>query len=421
MSKLRVVRASWAVVGIGLLVLGCSSSDPKAKTEASGGTGNAAGDSGVANGGAFAASGAGGGSARGGASSQGGTGGTAGASVSSNPLCPAKGPVVKGATPFADGVEVVSTENDARFLVVSEQFVYWANNNVIKRLSVENNSVETVVDRSKTSFKIQGLAVDETNVYFSESGASAVAPGPLGVAKAPLDGKSEPISLANEGPGATASSMAGITVAAGYVYYLNLRTQEFARVSVDGGEPTIIVRTVNPSMMTVAGGFLWFMHPRTNTIDNVHLLRVPIDAVAPPADTPSSAINVPPGAEVIAPVFNYQPTAVSADATHVYYDDENKVMQVPIAGGTPEIIAQAADTDGFVGSKNTTYVGYIVPTKSGVFWDADSGGCVPVWKSALDGSSTEVAVQTVNYPALLGANATHLYFSASGQILRVPL
>jgi hypothetical protein len=322
--------------------------------------------------------------------------------------------------PFADGVEIVSTENDARFLAVSEQFVYWANNNVIKRFSVADNSVETVVDRSKTSFKIQGLAIDDANVYFSESGVSAVAPGPLGVAKAPLDGKSGPISLANEGPDATASSMAAITVAAGYVYYLNLRTQEFARVSVDGGEPTILVRTVNPSTMTVAGGFLWFMHPRTNAIDNVHLLRVPIDAVAPPADTAPTATNVPPGAEVIAPVFNYQPTAVSADATHVYYDDEDKVMHVPIAGGTPEIIAQASETDGFLG-KDTTYVGYIVPTKSGVFWDADSGGCVPVWKSAFDGSGTVSAVHTVNYPALLGANGTHLYFSASGQILRVPL
>jgi len=304
---------------------------------------------------------------------------------------------------------------------VRDQFVYWANNNVIRRISVADNTEEIIVDRSQTEFKIQGLAVDDNNVYFSESGLGAGAAGPLGVAKAALDGKSEPLSIAKEGPDAAASSMAGLTVAGGYVYYLNLRTQEIARVSVDGGEPTIMVRTVNPSTMTVAGGFLWFMHPRTNAIDHVNLVRVPIDAVAPPADTAPTAVNVPPGAEAVAPVFNYQPTGVSADADYVYYDDENKVMRIPIAGGTPKLIAQTDDTPGFMGSTNTTYVGYIVPTPKNVYWDNDSGGCVSVMRSALDGSSTAPAVHTVKYPSLLGANATHLYFSASGQILRIRL
>jgi hypothetical protein len=348
-------------------------------------------------------------------------GGSAGAMASSNPLCPAKGPVVASPTPFADGVQIASSETGARFLAVSDEFVYWANNNVIRRISVADNSEEIVVDRSKTEFKIQGLGVDASNVYFTESGLGAGAAGPLGVAKAPLDGMSEPISIAKESPDAAASSMAGLTVAGGYVYYLNLRTQEIARVSVDGGEPTIMVRTANPSTMTVAGGFLWFMHPQTNAIDNVNLLRVPVEAVAPPADTPATAVNVPPGAEAVAPVFNYQPTGVSADAEYVYYDDKNKVMRVPIAGGAPKLIAQAEDTPGFAGLTNTTYVGYIVPTKNGVYWDNDSGGCVSVMRSALDGSSTAPAVHTVMYPSHLGANATHLYFNASGQVLRIPL
>ena len=98
------------------------------------------------------------------------------------------------------------------------------------------------------------------------------------------------------------------------------------------------------------------------------------------------------------------------------------------AAGTPRanpeyclghIIAQADGTPGFAGSTDTTYVGYIVPTKKGVYWDNDSGGSV--MRSALDGSSTTPAVHTVIYPSQLAANATHLYFNAVGQILRIPL
>ncbi len=399
---------SRVVVGVlaSALALGCGTSSDSSGKSAEGGTGGAAGG---------VSGGAGSGGHTGGTAN---TAGSAGALVSSNPLCPTSGPVVAGSTPLPDGVEVASTHQDARLLVVSDSFAYWANGSIIRRISVAGNAEEVIVDRSATKYTIQGIAIDDKNVYFTETGLGAAAGGPLAVAKAPLDGKGEPVSIANEGPGA-ASSMAGLTVADGYVYYFNLRTAEIARVSVDGGTPTVMVRGANPSKMTVAGGYLWFMHPITNN-DNSNLIRVALDAEAPPAGTAASAVNVPPGTEAVAPVFNYQPTAVSADAQYIYYDDENKVMRIPIAGGTPELIAQAPDHSGFM-SQDKTYVDYIVPSASGVFWDAEGSNCGYLMKSALDGSSSAPLVNAVGFPSMLGVNATHLYFNAAGQILRVPL
>jgi len=288
---------------------------------------------------------------------------------------------------------------------------------VIRRISVADSTEEVIVDRSDTDFTIQGLAIDEDNVYFSESGLIRPVPA-LGVAKAPLDGSGEPTSIASEGPEAT-SSMGILTAADGYVYFLNNRTSEISRVSADGGDPTVLVREANPSGMVVAGGYLWFMHPRTNALDNVNLLRVPVDAEAPPEGTPSEAVNVPPGAEAVAPVYNYSPTGVSADSEYVYYDDANKVMRVRLEGGTPEIIAEAADHSGFVGAE-TTYVSAVVPAITAVFWDT-AGSCSPILTSAFDGSSTTNFIEAVRGPSLLAVNPTHLYFSAGGQILRAPL
>jgi hypothetical protein len=431
---MSVVEVSSSKAAVWLLVsalaLGCSTNESAAKGDnggtgaGSGGTAGTSGDtagSGAMGGAAAGASTGGSGAVGAGVGGSSGAGGSAGTMVSTNPLCPTSGPIVPGSMPFPGGVEVASPETDAKLLAVSDDFVYWANDNIIRRISVADNTEQVILDRSDTDFTLEGLAIDETNVYFSEAGTTPVAPGPLGVAKVPLDGQGDPVSLANEGPDATASSMAGLTVADGYVYFLNLRTQEIARVSVDGGDATVIVREANPSTMTVAGGYLWFMHPMSNASDNVNLLRVPIDAVAPPADTPSDAVNVPPGAEAVAPVFNYHPTGVSADADYVYYDDANKVMRVPIDGGTPELVAQADDHSGFAGSE-TTYVGFIAPAKSGVFWDVENGpACGSLMQSAFDGSSSTPFVSAVTSPWLLGVNSKYVYFSAAGQILRVPL
>lgn len=412
-----------------VLALGCGS---EKNPPASGAAGNDAvgsggkddGDVGSGGGGRVSASSGSGGRAgdeHGGTSSGGvnSAAGNGGSMVSNNPLCPTTGPVVAASTPLPDGVEVASSETDAKLLVVSDEFAYWANDSIIRRISVADNTEEIIVDRSATDYKIKGIAIDDDNVYFTETGLGAPVDGPLAVAKAPLDGSAAPVSIANEGPEGS-SSMAGLTVADGYVYYLNARTSEISRVSVDGGTPTLMLRGANPSTMVVAGGYLWFMHPITNAIDNVNLLRVAIDAVAPPEDTPPEAVNVPPGAEAVAPVFNYRATGVSADAEYIYYDDENKVMRVAIDGGTPEVLAEAPDHPGFV-NPETTYVSYVVPANNGVFWDTDGSACDSVMKSSFDGATTAPFVNAVRAPSVLRVNATHLYFNAWGQILRVPL
>lgn len=414
---------SKVVVGVlgSALALGCSEGEQSSSNNNDGGSGAVTGGSGAGGTGALGGGPAGSGGASGASGASGGVAGNgeggSGGMVPMNPLCPASGPIVAGSTPLPDGVEVASVETDAKFLAVSDTHAYWANDKLIRRISVADNTEEVIVDRSDTDFTIQGLAIDEDNVYFSEAGLIRPVPV-LGVAKAPLDGSGEPTSIASEGPEAT-SSMGIITAADGYVYFFNNRTSEIARVSADGGDPTVMLREANPTTMIVAGGYLWFMHPRTNAIDNVNLLRVPVDAEAPPEGTPSEAVNVPPGAEAVAPVYNYGATGVSADADYLYYDDENKVMRVPIEGGTPEIITEAEDQSGFAGPE-TTYVNAIVPSTTGVLWEA-GGSCGPILESAFDGSSTTNFIEAVRSPTLLSVNRTHLYFSAGGQILRAPL
>ena len=227
------VWAYGAAVGIlaSTLTLGCSNRESSGHgSGGGGGAGGSAGGSGGdmagsgVTGGAGAlggTSGMGGASTMGGGSGKGGSGGSGGSSAAagaiggagapSNPLCPASGPIVEGSMPLPDGVEIASTKTDAKLMAVSDDYVYWANDTTIRRISVADNTEEVVLDRSDTDFTIEGLAIDADNLYFSESGVSPGPPGPLGVAKAPLDGKGDPVSLANEAPDVYASSMAGIT------------------------------------------------------------------------------------------------------------------------------------------------------------------------------------------------------------------
>ena len=334
--------------------------------------------------------------------------------VPEEPLCPRNGPIVAGSTPLPDGVELVSSADDVEFLTVTDSYAYWANETKIFRAPVAGGGGETVVvDRTASRNHIEGIAIgDDGFVYWSDSGIN----GALGVTRAPADGSGGPTSVI------AGNSYQHVVVADGFVYSNDLGSREIVRAPGTGGARTVLAREVFPSKMAVAAGYLWVIHPYINEISNVNLLPDPVATVAPSPDAGvagDGGINVPPGAERVTPVSNFHNDGVTADATHVFYDDDAKAMRVPIAGGTPNIVRKIPDTSDIFGTV-THYMGAVVPYAGSVYWAPESSGCEPLFKSSGDGAVHTPYVQKIFGPWLLAVNATHVYMAVRGQVLRVP-
>jgi hypothetical protein len=175
--------------------------------------------------------------------------------------------------------------------------------------------------------------------------------------------------------------------------------------------------------MAVTGGNLYVIHPYVNATSNVNLLRIPVTTVAPSPDAGTSGvdagINIPPGAERVTPVSNYHSENVTADATHVFYDDDAKAMRVPIAGGTPNIVYKVPDTSDIFGPV-THYMGAVVPYAGNVYWAPESSGCDPLFMSNGAGTVHTPYVQKIFGPWVIAVNATHVYMAVRRQVVRVP-
>lgn len=359
--------------------------------------------------------GSGGGGATGG--SPGGTGGRADAGadapvVSEDPLCPRNGPIVAGPTPLPDGVEIVSSATDVEFLAVTDSHAYWANETKIFRSPLTGGAETVIVDRTASRNHIEGIAVAGEFVYWSDSGINNA----LGVARAPVDGSGAPTSVI------AGNSYQHVVVADDYVYSNDLGSREIVRAPVTGGARTVLMRDVFPSKMAVAAGYLWVVHPYVNATANVNLLRIPVATVAPSPDAGvvgDGGINVPPGAERVTPVSNFHTDGVTADATHIFYDDDSKAMRVPIAGGTPNIVRKIPDTSDMFGAV-THYMGVVVPYAGSVYWAPESSGCEPLYRSSGDGMTHTPYVQKINGPWAIAVSATHVYLAVRRQVLRVP-
>ena len=403
-------------------LLACSSSKG---TNANGGSGGASGHGGGMAGGP--APGTGGAAGSGGTVASGGTVGSGGAT--GNPdgaaadifvdpgtaLCPTSGTIMPGtaANPLPDDVEIVSavsTTSSVRFVAASDTAFFWSDQRTIHRVDASTGTDAVILDRSTAGNSMQGLAVDGDTVYFGEAGIMKA----FGVAKVAATGGT-PTTIV---PG---NSMWQVTVANGYIYYYDAGLQEIGRAPVAGGAPQILVRDVDPAgPLAVANGYVYFVHPRTN-FTQANVLRVPITAMAPPSTSPD-VLLMPVGAEVVAPGDHYAADGVAANGTTLYFDDDNRVMMVPLAGGTATKIYQAPDKQGSFGLTETTRIGFVLPAKEKVYWTADAGRCSDLMWSSADGSNVGSRVHGVFAPGGLAANATHLYFLSGGnQLLRIPL
>jgi len=375
----------------------------------------------------------------GGATGKGGAGGgnltgTGGAGMSTdggvdryippvNPLCPSNGPIVQGSTPLPDGVEIVATVGDSnsgivnlRDMIVAGGYVYWTTETTIMRVPVTGGTPAKLLDRSSVNnVSIGWLQVDSNSntLYFTEV-------GPDQVAKMPADGSGAPTTIAKR------NSPWQLVLANGVVYFYDGAYGEIDRVPATGGTPTPMVLGVAPSDgMTVANGYLYFINPRSNSFD-VHLVRVPITATAPPADAGTTipdggSSSVPPPAEDVVVTDNYDTNGVVSDGTSLYWDQDNMVMKAPLgAHVTSTALATLPDHSGDFGTSDTTYVGSVVVDSGMLYWSSELS-CSDIVRAATDGSGQTPIVHQVAFPAYLAVDATHVYWlAANSQILRAP-
>jgi hypothetical protein len=307
--------------------------------------------------------------------------------------------------PLPDGVEIVAAASDVRDLIVADGYVYWTTKSTIQRAPVGGGSVTTLLDRSAQSRAIIGwLQVDGPTLYFTEV-------GPDQVAKMPADGSAAPTTIA------TGNSPWQLIVSGGMIYYYDAGVAELDRVPVAGGTPTPLALGVSPcTQMAVANGYLYFINPAANGFD-VHLLRAPLDG---PPPTPVDGGTVPAGAEDVVTTDNYDTHGVMADATSLYWDEDNQVMKAPQAAGAKSVaLERLPDQSGDFGTTVKTYVGSVVVDSGSLYWDSGLK-CSDIFKASSDGSGKTTLVHAVLGPNFLTVDATHVYFWVGQQILRAP-
>ena len=401
-----MLKRAWAPGLIGMVVgmtMGCSSSPSGSKYDGEG------------NGGSGGAGGAGG--QAGGSPSDGGPVDAPGFDVPvdpGTPLCPTSGRIMSGTTasPLPDDVEVVSPLNLPRFLVLNDTAAFWSDKTTIHRIDLGTGTDTVILDRSNVGLfdtnSMQGLALDGDTIYFGEAGITQA----YGVAKMPAAGGTPTTIVAG-------NSMWQVTVSGGFIYYYDAGQLQIGRAPVGGGTPTILVRDVNPGQLLVVGGYLYFVHPITSSLE-ANVLRVPVTAQAPTGSTDGGI--VPLGTEVVAPGDHYASNGIAADSTALYFDDDNRVMKVALAGGAATTLYTAPDHPGNFGLTDTTRVGAVLPANGKLYWDLELGPCSDIMWSSTDGTGVGSRVHGVSSPGALFANATHLYFvSANWQLLRIPL
>ena len=337
-----------------------------------------------------------------------GSGAAGAAAPPANRLCPGNGPVTAGTTPLPDGVEIVANVQSVRQMIVGGGFVYWTTEKTINRVPVTGGTPMKLLDHSDKNTFLGWLVLDGPTLYFTEVGG--------GVEKMPADGSAAPTVVT------PANSPWQIALADGYLYYFDAGPGHLAKAAVTGGPETVLVEGISPTEIAIANGNLFFVNPATNSFD-VHLLRVPLTAQVPDGGAPADpdAGTVPAGAVSLAVTDNYDTYGVAVDSTNVYWDEKNRAMAIPQAGGTPVALDQLPDSPGDFGIPDTTYVGSVTVGGGHVYWDAEVS-CSDIYRSTPTGAEKTSIVHAVAAPAQLTTDATHIYFIAGGvQILRAPL
>jgi hypothetical protein len=327
-------------------------------------------------------------------------------------LCPGFDPhglygtIVAGTTPFPDGVELLVPAGAPQFMVVSDSELYWMNSRSIHRVTLGDRVDKTILDRSTTTNTIGRLALDATNLYFTEIGFD----NPYGMARMVLDGSGAPVTLGGSGAGHSPSAP---IVAGDYVYYYDANPREIDRVPIAGGNTTTLVRNVGPKAFFLAEGRIYFNETVLPAQDQEVLLSISVDAQASsPVDggadagTDDLVTLATTSSKFVAPCF---------DSGNLYYGLDDKVMSMPAQGGSAAVLATLAGVSSMATMATAGGHLYWAP------YPTYPQSCSSIIRAAMDGSGQTTIVHAMQTPTRFALNATHLFILTAGnQILRVP-
>jgi hypothetical protein len=316
-------------------------------------------------------------------------------------------------------------------ILVNDTVLVWRDQKKIARVNLSDGTTTTVIDHSTSSSslndQVNGMAIDATNIYFSDSVDLFGSTKSLGIASFPLSGAGTPTTVVND-PNAGV-----LAIADGYIYYEHLITtgtfqSEIARAPVAGGTPTTLVRGIINGVrgLAVGGGYVYFFGTIGGfSYSSYYLARVPITAQAPAvpdggmtddAGASDDAGVQPTGSELVA-TTGFNISGPATDSTNIYWGSDDKLMTVPLAGGMPTMLAQADPIASMFAMTADVYG--IVPRGNAVYWS--SIGCQAIRKTPIAGGASTTLVPMVS-AAAIGVSSTHIYFApTSTQVLSGPL
>lgn len=221
-----------------------------------------------------------------------------------------------------------------------------------------------------------GIAIDATWVYWTNSWGGEVR-------KAPLAGGA-PVDLAT----GLATPM-GIAVDAAFAYVATKNS--VVKLPLSGGAPIVLDASPATGVAVNATHVYW--------ASNQSLKRVTLDGSSVEVVAPSAGVG-----------------HLALDATHVYWTSESdgSVRRVPLAGGTPEVLAS-----GQLDPQHLTLDGdqvYFANFADDGFINNDKGSVMSVKKN---GTGLQVVDSKLNHPAAVAADGT-VYWGLSAQLWSKP-
>ena len=248
------------------------------------------------------------------------------------------------------------------------------------------------------------LAVDNTNVYWTNSGS----PGVPSIMKVAISGGT-PTTLAEVSGGPPQ----GVAVDPTSVYWTNTPvegTGAVMKLALAGGTPTTLASgSLAPSGIAVDGtSVYWAAGDYADTVERGYVLRLSLDG----------------GTPVTLASYSYPPwsdgSSIVVDATNAYWTTVSSVMKVPLAGGTPVTLA----------SDPTMAPASVAVDDTSVYWSertADQGpdgppGTGAVMKVPIGGGEPMTLVSGSNQPGAIVVDNTSVYWTGSdGSVMKTPL